>query len=524
MREATTSTAAEEKVVLGTVDALVDYAHSRLLLDPRDIDWMRNRLLEIFDADMTRRAKAAVPGSTASDGAASLDDTAMPADGTMASDDAPSNAAAVFLDDDVIMGTLSAAPSRVQDIYDDVRAGAGNMAAMRWLYDYGVANGYIKLAQLRRNVRFDGAGLVVTINTAKPEFKDMRKAARGNSVDGSFAQCTICHANEGLAARNKRTLRTVEVELGGRPWFWQFSPYGYFHQHGICVNREHTPMHVDMSTFADLLDFVNQFPDYFLGCNAALPRIGGSVLAHDHYQGGGETMPMQRAAAWRRYRCPDADDAILEIIDWPASAMRVRSRNRAEIVRICEHIREGWANHDDAALGIASHDAAGAAQSSLSPIARLVPGEDGVPMYEMSLILRNNAVSGRYPLGVFHAHPEYFFVKQEPIGLIEAMGLFVLPGRLVGQLGALEDALVAGDALPDGLAEFRLLWDEAHEALRPEGMAAAARRMDRDTVRMAVHDALADVCRRILGNIAVFPDHEELGRFLEGLGFEPQDC
>ena len=133
-------------------------------------------------------------------------------------------------------------------------------------------------------------------------------------------------------------------------------------------------------------------------------------------------------------------------------------------------------------------------------------------------------MSGRYPLGVFHAHPEYFFVKQEPIGLIEAMGLFVLPGRLVGQLGALEDALVAGDALPDGLAEFRLLWDEVREALRQEGMGAADRGMDRDTVRRAVRDALADVCRRILDNIAVFPNHEELGRFLEGLGFEAQDC
>lgn len=522
MRE-TASTAAEETAVLGAIDALVDYARARLLLDPRDVDWMRNRLLEVLGADEARRAEAAALRLTESDDAAASGDAANP-DDIAATDDASRKAAAAFLDDDVIMGALSAAPSRIQDAYDDVRAGAGNMAAMRWFYDYGVANGYIKLAQLRRNVRFDGAGLVVTINTAKPEFKDMRKATSGNSVDGSFAQCTICHANEGLAARGKRTLRTVEVELDGRPWFWQFSPYGYFAQHGICVNREHTPMHVDRSTFANLLDFVNQFPDYFLGCNAALPRIGGSVLAHDHYQGGGETMPMQRAAAWRRYRCPDADDAVLEIIDWPASAMRVRSRNRAAIVQVCERIREAWACYDDAALGIASHDAAGAAQSSLSPIARLVSGEDGAPMYEMSLILRNNAVSGRYPLGVFHAHPEYFFVKQEPIGLIEAMGLFVLPGRLVGQLGALEDALVAGDALPDGLAEFRLLWDEVREALRQEGMGAADRGMDRDTVRRAVRDALADVCRRILDNIAVFPNHEELGRFLEGLGFEAQDC
>lgn len=511
----TASTVTEEKAVLAVIDALVDYARARLLLDPRDVDWMRNRLLEVLGADEARRAEAAALGLTESDDATASGDVVNP-DDVAATDDMSREAAAAFLDDDVIMGTLSAAPSRIQDAYDDVRADAGNMAAMRWFYDYGVANGYIKLAQLRRNVRFDGAGLVVTINTAKPEFKDMRKAASGNNVDGSFAQCTICHANEGLAARGKRTLRTVEVELDGRPWFWQFSPYGYFRQHGICVNREHTPMHVDRSTFANLLDFVNQFPDYFLGCNAALPRIGGSVLAHDHYQGGGETLPMQRAATWRRYRCPDADDAVLEIIDWPASAMRVRSHDRASIARVCERIRAAWANYDDSAFDIASHDASGAAQSSLSPIARLVSDAGNKPEYEMSLILRNNAVSEQYPLGVFHAHPEYFFVKQEPIGLIEAMGLFVLPGRLIGQLGALEDALVAGDALPDDLAEFRLLWDEARSALGSADSSAGGRA----PVRVAVHDALASICRNILGDIAVFPDHEALGRFLETLGFE----
>ena len=486
---------------LSVINALADYAQAKLLLDARDRDWMRNRLLEIFEATDTTNVTESL--RAAGDEQAVVD---------------------AFIDDDLVMGTLSAAPSRIQEAYDDVRADAGNMAAMRWLYDYGVANGYIKLTQLRRNVRFDGAGLVVTINTAKPEFKDMRRAARGNSVDGSFAQCTICHENEGLAARGKRTLRTVEVELDGRPWFWQFSPYGYFRQHGICVNREHTPMHVDASTFVNLLDFVNQFPEYFLGCNAALPRIGGSVLAHDHYQGGGETMPMQRAATWRRYRCPDADDAVLEIIDWPASAMRVRSRDRASIVRVCEHIRQAWAEYNDADLHIASHDAAGAAQSSLSPIARLVSGAGDALEYEMSLILRNNAVSEQYPLGVFHAHPEYFFVKQEPIGLIEAMGLFVLPGRLVGQLGALEDALIAGRDLPDDLAEFRLLWDDARA--RPdagEGDSGRTAEHDHAAVQAAVRAGLASICRRILGNIAVFPDHESLGCFLESLGFEAMD-
>lgn len=485
----------DDAAVFHVIDALVEYARERLLLDARDRDWMRNRLLELFDADESLRAQAV---ALAGQGGEAI------VDGVLASDE--------------VMGTLSAAPSHIQDEYDDVRATAGNMEAMRWLYDYCVANGSVKLAQLRRNVRFDSAGLVVTINTAKPEFKDMRKAARGNSVDGSFAQCTICHENEGLAARGKRTLRTVEVELDARPWFWQFSPYGYFRQHGICVNREHTPMRVDSQTFGNLLDFVNQFPDYFLGCNAALPRIGGSVLAHDHYQGGGEIMPMQRAAAWKTFACPDVDDAVLEIIDWPASALRVRSRRRESIMQVCERIREAWVAYDDPALGIAARGPDGSAQSSLAPIARYVSAVGEPPAYEMSLILRNNAVSDQYPLGVFHAHPEYFFIKQEPIGLIEAMGLFVLPGRLVGQLGALEDALVSGSELPADLAGFELMWDAVHAALERSGADAH----DRNAVRAAVREELGEICRRILGNIAVFPSHEGLERFVERLGFVVQ--
>lgn len=483
---------ADTSAVLGIVDGLMTYARANLLLDPRDEDWMRNRMLELFNAneELCSRADLLAKGL-------------------------PEDVPEALLNDDEVMGALSALPSRVEDEFGRLRASDGGMEAMQWLYDYGVANGYIKLAQLNRNIRFNSAGLVITINTAKPEFTDMRKAARGNSVGGSFAQCTICHANEGLASRDKRTLRTAQVELDGSPWFWQFSPYGYFRQHGICVNREHTPMHVDESTFRHLLDFVSQFPEYFLGCNAALPRIGGSVLAHDHYQGGGEVMPMQRAVAWKRFLLPEADDAVLEIVDWPATALRIRSRNSAQIVRIAELIREAWSCYDNAGLGIASHGDAGEAQSSVSPIARLISEGDGSSSYEMSLILRNNAVSEQYPLGVFHAHPEYFFIKQEPIGLIEAMGLFVLPGRLVTQLGELERALLAGDALPGNLVEFRLAWDEVRADLGEQAMP------DESAVREALRREVASICRRILGNIAVFPGHAETEGFLRELGFVP---
>ena len=407
---------------------------------------------------------------------------------------------------DTIMGILSANPADLDDRFLLVEHRDGGMAAMQWFYDYCVANNYVKRAQLDRNPRFDSHGLTVTINLAKPEFKNMKKAAAGNAVAGGYPKCTICHENEGFAGRDKRTLRTLPVTLGGESWFWQFSPYGYFDQHGICVNTDHTPMHVDRDTFGHLLDFVDRFPGYFLGCNAALPRIGGSVLAHDHYQGGGELLPMHKAATWAAFTLADYPDAVVEILDWPGTAVRVVSKNRQSIIDVSDIIREAWVGYDDAANGIASHDADGNRQSALSPSAIIT--ERG---YEMSLIFRNNAISDEYPEGIFHAHPEYWPVKQEPIGLIEAQGLFILPGRLVDQLGIVEEALAEGRDLPDEVSEFSLEWGELAETL--------AGNRDREAIHQAVHDELGSVCYRILGNTAVFKQKATTQTFLESLGF-----
>lgn len=265
-------------------------------------------------------------------------------------------------------------------------------------------------------------------------------------------------------------------------------------------------MHVDRDTFTHLLDFVDQFPGYFLGCNAALPRIGGSVLAHDHYQGGGEILPMLKSPAWASLIVPHHDNTIVEILDWPGTAMRVICQSRDEIIAIADLIRTAWIDYDDAAAGIASHDATGNRQSALSP--SVIHTARG---YEMNLILRNNAISDEYPEGIFHAHPEFWPVKQEPIGLIEAQGLFILPGRLTRQLNVIEDALATGSAkLPDEVSEFTLVWDELNTAL--DGS------RDRDAIRAAVRDELGSICERILGNTAVFKSKEQTLTFLEELG------
>ena len=268
-------------------------------------------------------------------------------------------------------------------------------------------------------------------------------------------------------------------------------------------------MHVDHDTFGHLLDFVDRFPGYFLGCNAALPRIGGSVLAHDHYQGGGEHLPMHKAAAWATFHMNGYPDAVVEILDWPGTAVRVVSRNRDAIVEISDMIRLAWQQFDDSAANIASHDADGNRQSAVSPSAIIT--DRG---YEMSLIFRNNAVSSEYPEGVFHAHPEFWPIKQEPIGLIEAQGLFILPGRLVDQLAQLENALAEGQPLPTSVSEFTLEWDELTAALNGN--------RDRAAIHQAVHEELGSVCERILGNTAVFKTKEQTVAFLAELGLTRQ--
>ncbi|MBT1173764.1 galactose-1-phosphate uridylyltransferase [Bifidobacterium sp. MA2] len=459
---ATTAAAADD--AFARIDALIDYAVEHLDLDPRDADWTRNRLLAL--------------------GEEGLDD------------------------EDEVMGLLSQRPSRIEDRFAAIERGDGGMAAMRWFYDYCVANTYVKKSKLDANPRFDSHGLTVTINLAKPEFKNMRRAAAGNATAGGYPKCTICHENEGFAGRDKRTLRTIPVSLGGERWFWQFSPYGYFREHGICVNREHTPMHVDRDTFGHLLDFVDRFPGYFLGCNAALPRIGGSVLAHDHYQGGGEALPMFHAPAWAVLSTPAGlPDATVEILDWPGTAVRVVSRSRDAIVEVSDAIRRAWINHDDEAHGITSRaPATGERQSALSP--SVIVTDRG---YEMHLIFRNNAVSERYPEGVFHAHPEYWPIKQEPIGLIEAQGLFILPGRLIDQLGRIEAALAAGGPLPESEREFELQWTELVAKLNGN--------RDPEIIHAAVRDELGSVCHRILGNTAVFKDRRLTLDFLGAIGF-----
>ncbi len=404
---------------------------------------------------------------------------------------------------DKVMGALSLLPSAVNGVFQQIYAEQGSKVAMDWLYCYSVANNYVKKAILDKNPRFDSNGLVVTINLAKPEFRDPKKAASGNSVQGGYPKCVICRENEGLVSRNKCTLRTVSLKLGGNDWFWQFSPFGYFREHGIAVNCNHTPMNVTSQTFVNLLDFVDQFPHYFIGSNAALQRIGGSVLAHDHYQGGGEILPMHKAGWRTMFTMAGYEDLQIGIVDWHNTAVRICGTNRQKICQLSNVINDAWKTYTNEDLGIIAHSN-GEQHNSTSPTVVKVGDE-----YQMTIILRNNLTTEQYPDGVFHAHPEFHVIKKESIGLIEAQGLFILPGRLQNQLAEVEKCIANGK-LTEDLKDFQMVYEET-VAIINNGVG---------NIHKAMEMELGSICTRILHNTAVFKEDKHTVNFMQQLGFQ----
>ena len=447
------------------INNLIEYAKAKLEFKERDAEYKANRLLEVI--------KSGLEGAEL---------------------------------EDAVYGELSLLPSEIDERFWQIYKESGSKAATDWLYNYCVYNKYVKKDVLDKNPRFDCAnGLTITINKAKPEFRDPKKAKAGNSVDGGFCKCVICRENEGFGARNKRNLRTVSITLGSRPWFWQYSPYGYFNEHGIAVNCEHTPMRVDKDTLENLLDFVDKFPHYFIGCNAPLPRIGGSVLAHDHYQGGGEELPLHRAKIKTKIKDGKYPYVTVGILDWAGTVIRIKSDKRNEVADIADRLGKAWAKYTNAELGIIAEDKDGAHNAISPTVIKTVSG------YEMNVILRSNITSEKYPDGVFHAHPEYHAIKKESIGLIEAQGLFILPGRLEEELGKIEALIGAKKQLPPEYAAFKLVYEET-KALYESGKYS--------DIHRAMREELGSICYRILENTAVFKEEKDLMLFLKTAGFE----
>ncbi len=284
--------------------------------------------------------------------------------------------------------------------------------------------------------------LDITINLSKPEKDPKAIAAARSAKASSYPKCQLCMENEGYAGRldhpARGNHRIIPVTIAGKPWYFQYSPYGYYNEHCIVFNREHIPMKIERATFEKLLDFVRQFPHYFIGSNADLPIVGGSILSHDHFQGGRYDFAMAKAPIETPVSFAGYRDVEAGIVKWPMSVIRIRSTQTERLVDLADCILQAWRGYTDESAFIYA-ETEGEPHNTITPIARKKNGK-----YELDLVLRNNITTKEHPLGVFHPHAELHHIKKENIGLIEVMGLAVLPARLKDELEHLKEALLAG--------------------------------------------------------------------------------
>ncbi len=318
--------------------------------------------------------------------------------------------------------------------------------ATDWFYKFSQDTDYIRRYRICRDVKWisktEYGDMDITINLSKPEKDPKAIAAAKNAKTVGYPSCLLCKENEGYAGRANHPARgnhrIIPLKLAGENWGFQYSPYVYYNEHCIVFNQEHSPMCISRKTFERLLDFVTQFPHYTLGSNADLPIVGGSILTHDHFQGGAYEFPMAKAPVLKKVSIPGFEDVEAGIVKWPMSVLRIKCADKNRIVELADHVLQAWRGYTDEAAFIFA-ETEGEKHNTLNPIVRR-RGD----LYEMDLVLRNNITTAEHPLGLYHPHAELHHIKKENIGLIEVMGLAILPGRLKTEFKMLADAILAG--------------------------------------------------------------------------------
>ena len=347
--------------------------------------------------------------------------------------------------DTEIMGVLVDRPSAVISKFRELYATSPE-AATDYFYKLSCDSNYIRRDRIARDLKWrvssEYGEIDITVNLSKPEKDPKAIAAAKKLAQSGYPKCALCHENEGYAGTLSRAprqnLRQIPFDMAGSPWYLQYSPYVYYNEHCIALSREHTPMKIDRSSFAKLLGFVEKFPHYFIGSNADLPIVGGSILSHDHMQGGRYTFAMEKAPDEIPISFPKHPTVEAAILNWPLAVIRLRAEKKEDIVELADGILTAWRAYSDPEADILA-ETDGEPHNTITPIARR-RGE----LFELDLALRNNRTSPEHPLGIFHPHAEHHNIKKENIGLIEVMGLAVLPARLKGELALMCDAIKSG--------------------------------------------------------------------------------
>ena len=458
-----------EKMIQEKILELVEYGLVTGLVEPEDKIYTINRLLELFALDemedeviASYEQREPLSKEAALDGLEELlsdmldyaaEQGLMP-DNTITYRD---------LFDTKIMGMLMPRPSEVRGKFASLLKEEGSLAATDYYYQLSCNSDYIRRYRIKKDLKWTAdtefGTLDITVNLSKPEKDPKAIAAAKLAKQSGYPKCLLCQENEGYAGRinhpARQNHRIIPLTINNSDWFFQYSPYVYYNEHCIVFNAQHTPMKIERATFAKLLDFVDQFPHYFVGSNADLPIVGGSILSHDHFQGGHYEFAMAKAPIEKEVAFKGFEDVNAGIVKWPMSVIRLRAAKKERVIELADKILLAWRGYtDEAAFIFAETD--GEPHNTITPIARR-RGED----FELDLVLRNNITTEEHPLGVYHPHAKLHHIKKENIGLIEVMGLAVLPARLKDEIAALEEAIISGVNLrEDDVLEKHADWVE----------------------------------------------------------------
>lgn len=414
-----------------------------------------------------------------------------------------------------IMNCFLAKPTEINGTFYDKYA-VSPEAATDYFYKLSKDSNYIQMKRIAKNIHYKTDSpygkLDITINLSKPE-KDPEQIKRERAMKQqvSYPKCLLCKENEGYVGRTghpaRSNHRVIEVPLEEETWYLQYSPYVYYNEHSILLAGEHRPMQITRATFERLTAFVEQFPHYFMGSNADLPIVGGSILSHDHYQGGRYTFAMTEAKDRFQFSLEQFPKIHASVVEWPMSVIRLRGENKREIVDAAAYLLKEWQSYSDPSVDVIAYTG-DTPHNTITPIARKRNG-----LFELDLVLRNNRTTEEYPFGIFHPHEDVHHIKKENIGLIEVMGLAVLPPRLKQELDAIEAYLIDHKTT---VADYHQAW--AEEIKQQHDL------IDASNVKGILHQALGNKFTRVLEDAGVFKSNDEgrqaFKRFIESVNYK----
>ena len=424
--------------IYALIDRLIYISIKNNLIDEMDTIYTRNRLLSLFKEDSyMKNEDINLNFHETLNGLLDIAVNKKLIGNTLYKKD-------IFSSD--IMNTFVPAPSLINKEFF-IRYHNEPKEATDYFYNLSKASNYIKTDRIAKNINFTSKSpygdMEITINLSKPEKDPKQIALERNSKKNNYPKCLLCIENEGYEGTvthpDRANHRTIRLNFNNKNWMMQYSPYLYYNEHCIILCTEHIPMSINKDTFTNLLEFVDIFPHYFIGSNADLPIVGGSILAHEHYQGGRHTFPMNNAKNLFDFKLDKFKDVEASVVHWPLSTIRLKSENIKSLVNCSNLILEAWRNYDDESLDILSYSQNGEPHNTITPIARFENNK-----FVIDLVLRNNRTYNEHPLGIFHPHSDVHHIKKENIGLIEVMGLAVLPARLKEELNTLSELLAAG--------------------------------------------------------------------------------